>query len=52
MLRELMEILSLDVEETIEKIMTITHAENQLLKMLQLLTDNPDNDEYNDKLAA
>lgn len=52
MLRELMEILCLDLEATIEKIMTRNHAGNQLLKLLQLLTDIPDNDEYKHKLAA
>jgi hypothetical protein len=52
MLRELMEILSIDLEETIEKIMASNHNDNKLLKMLEVLSENPNNDEYNHKLAA
>lgn len=51
-LRELMEILSLDLEETIEKIMSSNQNGNKLLKMLEILSENPDNDGYNHNLAA
>jgi hypothetical protein len=52
MLRELSEIISIDIEATIEKIITSNHATNQLLKMLRLLSESLDNDEYNTKIAA
>lgn len=52
MLHELLEVLNLDVEATIEKIMTSNHAANKLLKMLEVVSENPDNNEYNHNLAA
>lgn len=52
MLHELLEVLNLDVEATIEKIMTSNHAANKLLKMLEVVSENPDNNEYNHNLAV
>ncbi len=52
MLNELLEVLNLDIEATIEKIMTSNHAGDKLLKMLEVLNKNQDNDEYNHIHAA
>ena len=52
MLQELMEILSIDIEETIEKIMQSDRAGKQLLSMLTALNDFGDNCGYKTKIAA
>jgi len=52
MLQELMEILSIDIEETIEKIMQSDRAGKQLLSMLTALNDFGDNCGYKPKIAA
>ena len=52
MLQELMEILSIDIEETIEKIMQSDRAGKQLLTMLTALNDFGDNCGYKHKIAA
>jgi hypothetical protein len=46
MLQQLLEIVSLDVEETIEKIMTSQKAGQQLLAMLKALKEIDENPEY------
>ena len=52
MLQQLLEIVSLDVEETIEKIMKSQKAGQQLLAMLAVLKDFDDNPGYKSKTAA
>jgi len=52
MLQQLLEIVSLDVEETIEKIMKSQKAGKQLLAMLSALKELDDNPEYKSKTAA
>jgi hypothetical protein len=52
MLQQLLEIVSLDVEETIEKIMTSQKAGQQLLAMLKALKEIDENPEYKSKTAA
>lgn len=52
MLRQLMEILSIDIEETIEKIMTNDKTGKQLMAMLKALEEHEDNCKYKLKNAA
>lgn len=52
LLQQLLEIVSLDVEETIEKIMTSQKAGQQLLAMLKALKEIEDNPEYKSKTPA
>jgi hypothetical protein len=52
MLKQLLEILSIDIEETIERIMQNDQASKQLLTMLNRLKDEDDNDGYNTSVAA
>ena len=52
LLQQLSEILSIDIEETIEKIMQSDRAGTQLLAMLSALNDFDDNVEYKTKIAA
>jgi len=52
MLCELLEILSIDIEETIEKIMNCDKTATQLLAMLQTIQPTSDNPGYNTKTAA
>jgi hypothetical protein len=52
MLQQLSEVLSIDIDETIEKIMRSEKAGKQLLAMLTALNDFGDNCGYNTKIAA
>ena len=52
MLQQLSEILSIDIEESIEKILQSDKAGKQLLAMLAALNDFGDNCEYKTKFAA
>ncbi|MDD4742811.1 MAG: hypothetical protein PHY20_14755, partial [Bacteroidales bacterium] len=52
MLRELLEILSIDIEETIEKITSCDKSATQLLAMLEAIKQCSDNAEYNPETAA
>ena len=52
MLHQLMEILSIDIDETIEKIMRSDQAGKQLLAMLTTLNEFGDNCGYKAKVAA
>lgn len=52
MLQQLLEILSIDIEESLEKIMQSEKTGKQLLAMLTALNDFGDNCTYNTKIAA
>ncbi|MCP3932181.1 MAG: transposase [Bacteroidetes bacterium] len=52
MLRQLLEVLSIDIDETIEKIMQSDRAGIQLLAMLSALNDFGDNVRYKTKFAV
>lgn len=52
MLQQLLEILSLDIDETIEQIMQNDQAGKQLLAILSMLREPDDNDQYKSNIAA
>lgn len=52
MLRELLEILSIDIEETIGKITSCDKSATQVLAMLEAIKQCSDNAEYNPETAA
>jgi hypothetical protein len=52
MLRELLEILSIDIEETIGKITSCDKSATQVLAMLEAIKQSSDNAEYNPETAA